>query len=338
MLGELQFGAPAFLWGLLLAPAVLAVAVLLYFLRRRRMSRFAGEHALDRLVRSFSPLRFFLKAVAMAAAVFFLMLAAALPKFGIKPVPVQRSGVDLLIALDVSKSMDVQDIAPSRLRHAIYSIDTILDKLAGDRIGLIAFAGEAVLIHPLTDRSQGFRITLETLDTDALPVTGTAIGRAIKLARESFEKRSVKHKVLVIITDGETHDRDALEQARLAHDDGVIIYTLGIGTAAGKPVPETVVNGKPVDFKKRDGKIVMSRLNATLLRRIAERGGGSYYYYSGEEDVLERLYDRISRMGQKEFASRFKTMLNDIYQYPLAIGVLFLFVETAIGGRRRQKR
>ncbi len=338
MLGDLQFGAPAFLWALLLAPAVLAVAVLLYFLRRRRMNRFANEHALDRLARSFSPLRFFLKAVALAAAVFFLVLAAALPKFGIKPVPVQRSGVDLLIALDISKSMDVQDIAPSRLRHAIYSIDTILDKLAGDRIGLIAFAGEAVLIHPLTDRSHGFRITLETLDTDALPIPGTAIGQAIKLARESFEKRSVKHKVLVIITDGETHDRDALEQARLAHDDGVIIYTLGIGTTAGKPVPETVVDGKPVDYKKRDGKTVMSRLNATLLQRIAERGGGSYYYYSGEEDVLERLYDRISRMGQKEFASRFKTMLNDIYQYPLAFGVLFLFVEMAIGSRRRIRK
>jgi Ca-activated chloride channel family protein len=262
------------------------------------------------------------------------MLAAAQPKFGNKPVPVQRSGVDLLIALDISKSMDVQDIAPSRLRHAIHSIDTILDKLAGDRIGLIAFAGEAVLIHPLTDRSAGFRITLETLDTDALPVPGTAIGKAIKVARESFEQHSVRNKVLVIITDGETHDVDALEQARLAHDEGVIIYTLGIGTQRGKPVPEEVINGN-VEYKKWEGKIVMSRLNEVLLRRIADRAGGAYYHYSGEEDVLERLYDRISRMGQKEFASRFKTMLNDIYQYPLALAVVLLFAEMAIGGRRR---
>jgi Ca-activated chloride channel family protein len=333
--GDLQFGAPAFLWGLLLAPAILALAVALYFLRRRRMKRFAADDALLRLARSFSPLRFFLKASALAAAVIFLMLAAALPKFGIKPVPVQRSGVDLLIALDVSKSMDVEDIAPSRLRHAIHSIDTILDKLAGDRIGLIAFAGDAVLVHPLTDRSGGFRITLETLDTDALPIPGTAIGKAIKVARESFEPHSVKHKVLVIITDGETHDVDALEQARMAHDEGVIIYTLGIGTTLGKPVPETIVDGKPVEYKKRDGKIVMSKLNATLLRRIAERAGGAYYHYTGEGDVLERLYDRISRMGQKEFASRFKTMLNDIYQYPLALAVALLFAQMAIGGRRR---
>jgi Ca-activated chloride channel family protein len=193
-----------------------------------------------------------------------------------------------------------------------------------------------VLIHPLTNRSGGFRITLETLDTDALPDPGTALGKAIKVARDSFEKQSVKHKVLVIITDGETHDRDALEQARGANEEGVIIYTLGLGTARGKPVPETVVDGKPVEYKKRDGKIVLSRLNATLLRRIAERGGGNYYRYSGQEDVLDRLYDEISQMGRKEFASRFKSMLNDIYQYPLALAVVLFFAEMFIGTRKRR--
>ena len=337
MAGELQFGAPVFLWGLLAAPAAIGVAVLLYFIRRRRLARFASEHALERIARSFSPLRYFLKATALAAALFFLFLAAALPKYGVKPVPVQRRGVDLVIAIDVSASMDVQDIAPSRLRHAIHSIDTILDRLGGDRIGLIAFAGEAILVHPLTNRSAGFRITLETLDTNSVPVPGTALGAAIKVARQSFEKRSVRHKVLVMITDGETHDRDALEQAKSAHEEGVIIYTLGIGTEEGKPVPETVLDGEVVEFKQREGRYVMSRLNAQLLRQIAERAGGAYYRYTGAEDVLDRLYDRIGKMGQKEFAERFKTMLNDVYQYPLGAAIVLLFVEMAIGGRRRIK-
>ena len=336
MFGDLQFGAPAFLWGLLLAPLSLAASLGLYFLRQRRMRRFAERPALEKLARDYSPLRFFLKATAFAAAVFFLMLAAALPKFGLKPVPVQRRGVDLIIALDVSKSMEVQDIAPSRLRHAIYSIDTLLDKLAGDRIGLVAFAGEAILVHPLTNRSGGFRITLETLDTDSVPTPGTALGAAIKTARESFEKRSVRHKVLIIITDGEAHDSDALEQAKRAHEEGVIIYTLGIGTQRGKPVPEEIVVGKVVDYKRRDGNVVISRLNARLLKQISERGGGAFYRYTGAEDVLDRLYDKISKMGQKEFAERFKTMLNDIYQYPLAAAVALLFVEMAIGTRRRR--
>lgn len=337
MTGELQFGEPMLLWGLILAPVWLVLSTLFYFWRQKKLARFADSAVLGRLTPDFSPLRFFIRAVVFAVALFFLMLAAAQPKFGVKPVPVQRRGVDLIIALDVSKSMDANDISPSRLKHATYSIDTLLDKLAGDRIGLVAFAGEAVLVHPLTTRAAGFRITLDTLDTDSLPVPGTAIGRAIKAAREGFEQRSIKHKVLVIITDGETHDTDALVQARQAHEEGVVIYTLGIGTENGALIPERIVGGRQ-DYKKDEGKYVMSKLNAKLLQELAQESGGSFYRYTGSEDVLDRLYGKVAQMGQEEFAEQFKTMLNDIYQYPLLAAVLLIFFEMAVGARRWRKR
>jgi Ca-activated chloride channel homolog len=333
---DLQFGQPLFLWGLLLAPAVMGVLAVLYFRRRARLRRFAEAGTLHRLAGEFSPLRFFLRALALSLSLLFIVLAAAQPKYGRKPVPVQRKGVDLIIALDVSKSMDTTDVAPSRLQRARRSIQTLLDKLAGDRIGLIVFAGEAILLHPLTTCAAGFKITLDTLETDVVPTPGTALGKAIECARESFEERSVKNKVLILITDGESHDEDALEQARLAHEEGILIYTLGIGTPAGAPVPEQVRDGEVTEYKKSDGRYVISQLNSDLLRQIAKAGDGAFYHFTGADDALDRLYGTISAMGEKEMTSKFQDLLNDIYQYPLAAGVLCLGAAMTIGERRRK--
>jgi len=333
--GALTFGVPIFLWGVLAAPLVLAAAVFVYLRRRSRLEYLASSQALERLAASASPLRFFLRAIALAGAVLFLVLAAAQPKLGLKPVPVQRRGVDLIIALDVSKSMDATDVSPSRLQRALHGIDTLLAKLGGDRIGLVAFAGRAVLVHPLTTRAAGFGITLRTLDTDVLPLPGTALAAAIEETLKGFESASARHKVLVMITDGETHDEGALDQARRARDEGVIIYTLGIGTESGSLVPETYDDGKPVRFRKEEGRYVISRLNTELLTRIAEIGGGKYYPFGTTGDVLDSLYEQISKLGEEEMAQRFKAMLNDIYQYPLFAALILLGLEMAIGQRRR---
>jgi Ca-activated chloride channel family protein len=336
MSGALQFGQPELLWGAALSPLVLALLVAVYYLRRRRLKGFATPAALEKLAGDFSPLRFFLRAIAFSIAVLFLFLAAAQPKYGLKPVPVQRKGVDLVIALDVSRSMDATDVAPSRLQRARRSIETLVNKLAGDRIGLVAFAGEAVLIHPLTAQAPGFLLTLDTLDTDVLPVAGTAIGAAIRASRQAFEDRSLRHRVLIIITDGETHDADALNEAELARAEGILIYTLGIGTAEGAPVPEETRAGGVVSFKKREGRYIISALNAALLQDIARVGNGAFYHWTGEGDILDRLYGTISRMGEVEMTQRYKELMNDIYQYPLATAVIFLAASLIIGERRRR--
>lgn len=336
MLTELQFGVPEFIWVAWLAPLFMGLMVFLYFRRRRRLARFAQPQFVEKLAGDFSSLRFFIKAVALTLALVLLMFAAAQPKYGMKPVPVQRKGVDLIIALDVSKSMDTTDVTPSRLQRARHSIETLLGKLAGDRIGLVVFAGEAVLIHPLTTRAAGFKITLDTLETDIVGEPGTALGAAIKKARESFEERSVKNKVLILITDGETHDSDALQQAEMAHQEGILIYTLGIGTPEGAPVPENVYEGQVVDFKKKDGRYIISSLNTALLQRIANAGGGAFYHFAGSEDVLNQLYGTISKMGEEEITSRYRELLNDIYQYPLTLAVAFLLFAMALGERKRR--
>ena len=235
--------------------------------------------------------------------------------------------------------MDTADVPPSRLQRARKSIETLLEKLSGDRIGLVVFAGEAILIHPLTTRAAGFLITLETLDTDAVPTPGTALGAAIEKARETFEERSVKHRVLIVITDGETHDENALEQAKLAHEEGILIYTLGIGTPEGAPVPE-YARGSRVEFKKRDGRYIISQLNTDLLQQIAETGNGAFYHFTGSGDALNRLYDRISRMGEIEDgeSDRVTELMNDIYQIPLTAAVAAMIAALSIGERRRRNQ
>lgn len=338
-MNDLKFAQPIYLWFAFAAPVILAIAALHFYRRRAVLRRFAEEKSLERLAGSVSPLRHFLRALAMTFAVFFLLVAAAQPKYGMKPVPVQRKGVDLVIALDVSKSMDTADVPPSRLQRARKSIETLLNKLSGDRIGLVAFAGEAILIHPLTTRAAGFLITLETLDTDAVPTPGTALGAAIEEARETFEERSVKHRVLVIITDGETHDENAIEQATLAHEEGILIYTLGIGTPEGAPVPE-FESGNRVEYKKRDGRYVISQLNTKLLQEIAETGGGAFYHFTGSSDALNRLYDRISHMGEieDEESDRITELMNDIYQIPLTAAMVAMIAGLTIGQRRRSNQ
>jgi Ca-activated chloride channel family protein len=336
MFNELQFGMPVFLWGMLAAPVFMAAMVLVYFVRQKKLSRFAEKQSLEKISSEFSPLRFFLKAIALTLCLVFLLFAAAQPKYGMKNVPVQRKGVDLVIALDVSKSMDTNDVLPSRLQRARKSIETLLSKLAGDRIGLVAFAGEAILLHPLTTEASGFMISLDTLDTDMVSVFGTSLGEAIKISRKAFEERSVKNKVLILITDGETHDENALAEARQAHEEGITIHCLGIGTPEGKPVPEVIESGKITRFKKNRGRYVISKLNSSLLQQIASEGDGDFFHFTGTDDVLDLLYDNISRMGEAETTSRFQEMMNDIYQYPLALAVLFLGVSISLSNRRRE--
>lgn len=335
MFNELQFGMPLFLWGVLAVPFFMTAMVLVYFLRQKKLQRFAEKPALLRISAEFSPLRFFLKSVSLTLCLIFLLLAAAQPKYGLKNVPVQRKGVDLVIALDVSKSMDTNDVLPSRIQRARKSIETLLGKLAGDRIGLIAFAGEAILLHPLTSEASGFMISLDTLDTDMLSVFGTSLGEAIKVSREAFEERSVKNKVLILITDGETHDENALAQAKLAREEGITIYCLGIGTPEGKPVPESSEGGKITRFKKSKGRYVISKLNSKLLQQVAAAGEGQFYHFTGTDDVLNLLYDNISKMGEAETTSRFQEMMNDIYQWPLALSVIFLGASISLSNRKR---
>lgn len=334
-MNEFIFAYPEFLWGLLAAPLVLLFLLALRRSAKKRLLRLADAQLLERLTAESSTIRASLSAVLIALGLVFVFLAAAQPKYGLKTVPVERKGVDLIIALDVSNSMETADIKPNRLQRARISIQNMLEKLAGDRVGLIVFAGEAALIHPLTTRSAGFLLTLDTLNTDAVALQGTALGEALAVARESFEDTSVRNKVLVMITDGETHDEDALEQARMAAEEGIAIYTIGIGTPRGDKIPEYVRNGEVIDYKKVDGRYVFSKLNSELLQQIAETGGGRYFSHTNSgDDMLTALYQDLKDKETEEKTEKKHELMNDIFQIPLSLAVFFFGIAIMIGNRR----
>lgn len=334
-MSDFAFGQPEFLWAIVAVPFVIFFLIWLQRREKSRLQKFASKPALQRLNKEVSTVRAMVRMVLLGLTLIFVFLAAAQPKFGLKRVPVERQGVDMIIALDVSKSMETEDIKPNRLQRARLSIQNLIEKLAGDRVGLVVFAGEAVLLHPLTTRAAGFLLTLDTLNTDAVALQGTAIGEAIRVARESYEENSLKNRVLVLITDGETHDEDALAQAAQAAEENITIYTIGIGTQRGDKIPEYVRNGEIVDYKKVDGRYVFSKLNVDLLREIAETADGKFFHYANSsDDMLAALYNDLQEKKTEEKTERQEELMNDIYQIPLSLAVFFLSASLLVGNRK----
>jgi Ca-activated chloride channel family protein len=247
--------------------------------------------------------------------------------------------VDIFIALDVSKSMLAEDIQPNRLEKAKHEISKLIDKLEGDRIGLICFAGIAFVQCPLTLDYNAANLFLNDIDTQIIPQPGTAIGSAISLARQSFVSQEMKYKVLVLITDGEDHEGDPVAVAKEATKDGIVIYTIGIGSQQGAPIPEYDSYGNRVGYKKdRSGQVVTSKMDMLTLEKIAFETGGKYYISSSGESELEKIYQEISQMEEKELSSRQYTHFEDRFQIFLVIGLLFLIFETLLSERRKIKQ
>jgi Ca-activated chloride channel homolog len=271
----------------------------------------------SRLVREDSPRQRTARNVCLILVLFFSSLALLQPKWGFQWEEVRRRGVDLILAVDVSKSMLAQDLPPNRLVRAKRKILDLLSLVEGDRIGLIAFAGTSYLQCPLTLDYGAFRMFLDLLDTDLIPQQGTAIDQAISMAIDAFEGSGVKSRALVLITDGEEHSGAYLKAAKEAAAQGIRIYTLGIGSPEGHPVPDPGKQGH--NLKDRSGNIVISRLNETILQEISLETGGVYVRATTSDDDLERIYVReileklelqdLKTTRQKRFEPRFQLFL-----------------------------
>jgi len=288
------------------------------------MARFGNLEILKKLSRNTSRGRQVAKISLILGALFFFILALARPQIGSKIEQVKREGVDVIVAMDVSKSMLARDIAPSRLDKAKHEVENFIDRLRGDRIGLIAFAGDAFVQCPLTLDYGAAKIFLDILSPDLIPTPGTAIGKAIGKAIEAFDQQERKHKVLVLITDGEDHGEDAMKYAEEAERQGIVIYTVGIGSPEGQPIPETETGG----FKKdRSGQVVISKLDEFTLEKIALQTNGKYYRATSGEDELDKIYAEIAGMEKKELGSFQFSQFEDRFQYFLAIGLILLLIE-----------
>lgn len=320
--------------------AVLPVLLILFWWswRRRRilLDRFGTEKMISHLMPSKSAYKQPVKFITVWIALALIILGVANPQIGTKLEEVKREGVDIMIALDVSNSMKAEDIRPNRLESAKQEISNMIEKFQNDRIGIIVFAGESYLQLPLTLDYSAARLVLSAIDVDIVPIPGTAIGSAVKLAMKSFAAGEKKHKVIVIISDGENHEDDAVAAAKEAHDDGVVIHTVGMGSPDGVPIPlyqNTVLSGYRKDG---DGNTVVTKLDEQTLRQIAEAGGGVFVRATNQEDELDIILQQVEAMEKKEFGAKIFTEYEDRFQYFIALGLLLLVIDVFISERKNQ--
>ncbi len=334
----LRFGHQIFLQLLWLIPLLVLFYVMAFRWKRQALARFGNLELIKKLTQSISRHRQVAKVVLIIFAVIFMIFALARPQIGTKLEEVKREGVDILVAIDVSLSMKAEDIKPNRLEKAKHMVSNIIDLLQGDRIGLIAFAGDAFVQCPLTLDYGAAKMFLDIIDTDLLPTPGTAIGAAIMKAVQTFDERERKHKVLILITDGEDHAGEPLKAAEIAEKEGVVIYTVGIGSVQGVPIPIYNEAGRNVGYKKdRNNQVVTSKLDEVTLEKIALQTGGKYYRASGGESELKKIYEEISKMEKKELASLKFSQYEDRFQYVLIFSIILLTAEVFISERRKVK-
>ncbi len=337
----LRFANPQAFYLLLLIPALIAFYVGVFRWKRRALERFGRLELVRVLAGSVSPTRQRWKAALLVLSVLLMVVALARPQIGTRLERVKREGLDIVVAVDVSRSMLAQDVKPNRLEKAKHELRSFIDRLEGDRIGIVAFAGQAFLQCPLTLDYGAARMFVDILDPSLIRDQGTAIAEAIRTALKAFDSKERKHKVLILITDGEDHEGQPVEAAKEAAREGVVIYTIGVGTPQGVPIPEFDELGRQVGFKKirkRDGseEVVLSKLDEVTLQKVALETGGKYYLATGAEGELGKILDAISGMEKKELGSIRFTHYEDRFQYVLAVAFLLVVLENLIPERRRK--
>lgn len=332
----IRFAHDEYLYALLVLP--LFVLLFLWAVRARRKA--LEQFGTPQLLRTLMPaagthkrgLKFFMAVLALG----LLILGVANPQIGTKLEEVKREGVDIIIALDVSNSMKAEDIKPNRLESARQEISRMLDKLQNDRVGLVVFGGDSYLQLPLTTDYSAARLVLSTIDVDVVPVPGTAIGSALRMAMKSFVGEEQKYKVIILITDGENHEDDAIAAATEASKEGIVIHTIGMGSREGAPIPLYQDNVQ-VGFKKNaDGEVVLTKLDEQILQQIADLAGGRYILATNQQSELDLIFKSIETMEKREFGSRIFTEYEDRYQFLLLPALILLVAESFISERRNK--
>lgn len=320
-----------YLWFLLVVPILVAASWWYNKQLDEKRKVFFGSELFQKLRRGFWPLGKRLKTISLYVGLALLIIAASGPKIGTEVREVKRQGVDLLIALDLSASMNAEDVKPSRLEKAKYEITRLIERLKGDRVGLVVFTGEAYLQAPMTLDYSALRLFLNIAETDQMPSSSTDFSTAMETATQAFQSVEEDNenvqaaKVLLIISDGENHGAgydDALEQLR---QQNVSVYTLGIGTESGATIPLYDDSGSLIGYKRNEsGQVVTSKLEPGTLRSIAEEGDGNYYEIRTGGSDIDAFLGRLDELQQGEFASQEYADFKNQYQWLAGIGLVFL--------------
>ena len=333
-----RFVSTEILFGLLLVPALAAFFWRTHQARKRALARFGDLALMQKLSATLSRRARAAKSVLILLAVAFLILALARPQFGTRVETVRSEGQDVMVALDVSRSMLAEDVAPNRLERARLEIMRILLRLDGDRIGFVAFAGNAFVQSPLTVDYGAAALFLNAMDPALIPIQGTNLGEALTVALDAFEEGTRDHRVLIVVTDGEDHEGEIEEALERARDEAVRIHTVGIGSLDGVPIPEFTASGERSGFvRDESGAVVTTQLDESTLKHVAEATGGRYFPALGPGANLDLLVEEITGAEGRELEAREITQFEEQFQIFLGFALVLLLAEGLIPERRRKK-
>jgi tetratricopeptide (TPR) repeat protein len=330
----LRFAHPEYLWLLWAVPALALALFIAHRWRKRLLKRFISESLFSQLVPDMSGPKRAGKQTLLLSAMGLLILALANPQVGTRLEEVKRKGIDVFVALDVSLSMKAEDIRPSRLEKAKGDVSSLLRKLKGDRVGLVVFAGEAFVQFPLTADYSAADLFISAVDVDAVPTPGTMIGAAIQKALDSFRKDLPTQKAIIVVSDGENTEGDVSGATQKAREAGVRVYTVGMGTPDGAPIP-IYSGGQRIDYKRdRAGNIVLTKLDETTLQQIATTTGGVYRRATSGGNEIEDIFNELSSLQKTEMGSLQVSGYQDQFHYPLAAAIFLLVIEQILSERK----
>lgn len=325
-----RFDNIGFIYAFLLIPGMIALYMLTRSWRKNALKKIGDREIVSQMMPNISSEKPLLQFALLLAAFVFLIGGIINPQIGSKLEEVKRTGSDIVICLDISNSMMAEDFKPNRLTKAKQSIEKLIDRLTNDRIGIVIFAGDAFVQLPITTDYAAAKLFLENISPDAIPIQGTVISSAIDMAAKSFGTEEGKNKSIIIISDGESHDDDAISAAKSAAEKNIVIHTIGIGSPEGVPIP-LYKNNIQVGFRKdKEGNTVITKLNEPALQEIAAAGNGVYLKAGQSEIGLAALLDRINKMDKKGYDSKVYTDYEDRFQIFIAITLLLLFAESFV--------
>ena len=335
----LNFANAEYLFLLILVPVFFVVYGIARYVRGRKIRKIGDPELVKQLMPSFSPSKGWVRLVLFSLAFIFFILGIARPRIGSRLKEKKVQGVEIVIALDVSNSMLAQDYRPNRLENAKFAISRLVDNLEDDRIGLVLFAGQSFVQLPITTDYVSAKMFLNSISTDSVPVQGSALEDAIKTCVKSFGSESDVSRAIILISDGESHEGDPVEAAKLAAEYGIKIYTIGVGSERGVPIPMKSDDGGNVNYlKDENGNIVVTKLDSRTLKEVAFAGKGIYVHAKPNDFGLNHILEDIDMMEKETFTTVSFEEYDEQYMYFFAIALVFFVVEMLVGDRKSRRR
>ena len=328
-----RFAHIEFLWLLLAIPVLVALHIWITRRKRQQLQLFGDPELMSELMPNASRIRPHVKFALMLTALSLLIIGIARPQYGTKEQTVKRQGIEVMIALDISNSMLAEDVAPNRLERAKQMLSKLVDQMVDDKLGLVVFAGDAFTQIPITCDYVSAKMYLQSITPDIIPAQGTAIGKAITTCVSSFGTEDTeKSRAIILITDGENHEDNAQEAAKMAKEKGIHVFVVGIGKPEGSPIPD----GRGGFKKDRQGTVVVSRLSEDMCQEVAAAGGGMYVRADNSNTATRALEKEIDKLGKQEIETKVYSDYNEQYQSFIFIALLLLVIDFFIFSRKNK--